>query len=135
MTLYINTPYGRMVRRWMDREIPGKPVDVVFPIDVKSDDEAYVVVAMLPGVKSEDLDIKVVNDVVSLQGEIHNSHNDAEHYLLSELPNGHFSRSLTLPEELNPDGAEASLENGVLTLRVPKAEQARPRTIKVISKN
>ena len=136
MTLYINTPYGRMVRRgWMEREVSGKQVDVVFPVDVKSEDEAYVIAAMLPGVKSEDLDIKVVNDVVSLQGEIHSQHADSEHYLLSELPSGHFSRTLTLPEELNSEGAEASLENGVLTLRIPKAEHAMPKTIKVISKN
>ena len=135
MALYINTPYGRIVRRWMDPESTEKPVNVRFPVDVKSEDEAYVIAAMLPGVKSEDLDIKVVNDVVSLQGEIHSSHSDSDHFLVSELPSGHFSRTLTLPEALDPEGAEASLENGVLTLRVPKALQARPKTIKVISKN
>ncbi len=52
-------------------------------------------------------------------------------YLISELPAGRFSRVLTLPTALEPGKAEASIKNGVLTLRIPKAEAHRPRAIKV----
>ena len=55
-------------------------------------------------------------------------------YLIQERPNGYFSRVVSLPTTLDPEGADASVENGVLSLRVPKAEAARPKTVKITTK-
>ena len=139
MTLYV-TPMSmnRMAarRRWMERMMDGDVYEseVVFPIDVKVEAEAFVISAMLPGIQPDDLSIQVVNETVTIQGEFKNTREENAEYLLSEMPSGKFSRVLTLPSELDASKAEANFENGVLTLRVPKAEAARPRTIKVVTK-
>ncbi len=100
------------------------------PLDVRADEEAYVITAAVPGLKPEDLKIEVLEDVVTLRGEIPGAEGD-EGYLLRERSAGEFERSLRLPDPLDASKAEASLENGLLTLRIPKADQARPKTIKV----
>jgi HSP20 family protein len=134
MTLYW-TPLGRMVRRRMINQMMQdadmnieQATDMVFPIDVKAESDAYEITALLPGVNSEDLDIQVVNETVSIRPENDN-------YLLRERPSGKFNRVLNLPSTLDTEHAEAHVENGILTLRVPKAETARPKTIKVKTSN
>lgn len=138
MTLYVTAPYRRLIRRrWMDPTFDSNESGdgrlIRFPVDVKEEPDAYVIAATLPGVTSEDLDVRVVNETITIQGEIKDSDDEKAGYLVRERPSGRFSRTLTLPDELDADKAEADLRNGVLTLRVPKAEQARPRTIKVNS--
>jgi len=135
MTLYI-TPFNRRTRRmmnWADAQNWVNMVEsrVAFPIDVKEENEAYVISAMLPGIQAEDLEINVVNEMVSIKGEYKLERAEDEKYLLAELPNGNFCRTITLADQLDSAKAEANLENGVLTLRIPKAEEARPKTIKV----
>jgi HSP20 family protein len=139
MTLYWTTPLHRMARRHMfDRMAAGwdaeSTCEVIFPVDVKAEDEAYVISALLPGVSAEDLDIQIVNDTVTIRGEMKTTRDEKDTYLLSERPSGKFSRVLNMPVALNSNGAEAHVENGVLTLRVPKAEAAKPKTIKVVVK-
>ncbi|BCY17736.1 hypothetical protein hrd7_15850 [Leptolinea sp. HRD-7] len=137
MTLYFTqTPhYTRRpwARRWMEAEERNQYCDVFIPVDVKAEDEEYVLTAMIPGVAAEDLNIQVVNETVTIQGEIKAS-DDSENYLLRERPTGHFSRVLTLPDELDASKADAHVSNGVLTLRIPKAEDAKPKSIKVVAK-
>lgn len=140
MTFYVSTPMARMARRnmmmnrFMDNDWPTTQADVFVPVDVKAEDDAFVITALLPGVKSEDLNIQIVNETVSIQGELQNEREENSSYLLKERPSGKFYRVLTLPETLDASKAEADMENGVLMLRVPKAEQARPKTIKVTAK-
>jgi HSP20 family protein len=119
--------------RWgRDDEVRGMAAsEVYFPVDVVGEQDGYVLTALLPGVKSEDLDIQIINETVTIQGELHGKADEKASYLLQERPWGHFSRVLTLPAELDATKAEASLEEGVLTLRIPKAETARPKSIKV----
>lgn len=136
MTLYI-TPFGRrrhMLERMMDREWPYVEPDVVFPVDVKAEQDEFVITALLPGIKADELDIQVVNETVSLQGEFKAPREEGAQYLVQERPAGRFCRTLTLPAPLDSAKAEAELKDGVLTLRVPKAETARPKTIKISSK-
>ncbi|NLX12191.1 MAG: Hsp20/alpha crystallin family protein [Phycisphaerales bacterium] len=114
-----------------ERTENGQRSQVYFPVDVKEEQDDYLIEAFLPGVIADDLDIRIVNETVTIQGEIFEKEGDQAHYLMRERPSGRFSRVLTLPDELDAQQAEADLSNGVLTLRVPKAEQARPRTIKV----
>ena len=140
MNFYVTT-YPRMAHRHMIENFMknngwnlGIESDLNFPVDVKVDADAFVITALLPGVKPEDLDIQVVDQAVTIQGQLHFERDEKDNYLLQERPSGKFSRELELGTALDPDGAEAHLENGVLTLRVAKAEIARPKTIKVVSK-
>jgi HSP20 family protein len=75
----------------------------------------------------------VQNDVLTIQGELKHSREENDSYLLQERPFGKFFRSFELPDAVDANQVEASLTNGVLTLRLPKAEEARPRSIKISS--
>ncbi|HLB63844.1 MAG TPA: Hsp20/alpha crystallin family protein [Anaerolineales bacterium] len=101
------------------------------PVDVKADSEAYEITAAVPGLKAEDLQIEILEDVVTLRGKTAERSEENDGYLLREIEMGEFARSLRLPDPLDASKAEAVVENGVLTLRIPKAEGARPKTIKV----
>jgi HSP20 family protein len=100
------------------------------PVDVREDDEAYVITAAVPGFKPADLKVEILDDVVTLSAKAETDGDDAE-YLMHEVPQGEFSRSLRLPDSVDAGKAEASVENGVLTLRIPKAEEAKPKLIKI----
>lgn len=104
---------------------------ITFPIDVKMDDDVYEVSAVLPGVSEDALDVQVVDKTLTISGEISQSDDENTHYLLRERAVGKFKRSLQLPTALDVEKVEAKLEYGILTLRIPKAEIAKPHTIKV----
>ena len=140
MTLYLS-PYGRRYMRRMaqnlrdfDEDWNGSTSEIVFPVDVKSEDNGYVISALLPGILPEDLNIQVVNETVTLQGEFKDDREEGATYLLQERPSGRFYRTVTLPERVDSAQAEASMENGILVLRLPKAEELRPKTIKINAK-
>jgi HSP20 family protein len=123
MTLYLQTyPYRRMARRWAENH------DQTLGINVREDDDAYVLSALVPGLKSDELNIQVLEDVVRIQGEYKADENK---YLVRELPNGSFTRTLRLPVAIDAEQVEANITDGVLTLRLPKAESARPKQIKI----
>lgn len=135
---YMRTPdqFRARRRRWeqmMNANLEGEQCKVVFPIDVLEQENGYVVYAFLPGIDNEDLDIEIANGTVSIKGEIKLERAEGDNYLIAERPDGHFSRVIELPDELDSDKAEAELKNGVLTLRVPKSEISRPRRIKIAS--
>jgi HSP20 family protein len=138
MTYYLTTPYAhrmrRMMQQLMEPEWENQERQAFIPIDVKAEDDAYVVTALVPGIRAEDLNIQIVNETLTIQGEIKNERDENANYLLSERPSGKFNRSLTMPEPLDASKVEAEVENGILTLRIPKAEEAKPKTIKVITK-
>jgi len=138
MTLYVTTPFERTAQRMM-RRILENGWSVVesgnsIPVTIKAEDEAYTITALVPGMKAEDLNIQIVNDSVTLEGKFEIARDEKDNFLVDELPSGSFVRSFTLPDALDANHAEAKLENGVLTLHVPKAEEARPKSIKVVSK-
>ena len=135
MTLFV-TPSGRIVRRngWPRAyrdEQPEMESDVWVPMNVKAEADEYVVTALVPGVKAEDLTIQVHNETVTIQGELKQEEQENEKFMLRELPSGRFYRTIRLPEKLDSNKAVADLNDGVLTLRLIKAEEARPKTIKV----
>jgi HSP20 family protein len=124
MTFYLQTfPAGRMARR-----LGSQPGQQVLGVNIREEDDAYTLSALVPGLKAEDLNIQVLEDVVSIEGEYKT---DPVEYLLSELPGGSFRRSLRLPTPIQADKIEAKISEGVLTLSLPKAESARPKKIKV----
>lgn len=135
MAMYV-TPLNRMRRRMWERpyqeeQWPEAECDVFVPVNVKAGSDDFIITALLPGVKAEDLSIQVVNETVILQGDIKPAADEKDNYLLRECPAGRFYRMIRLPEPLDSGKASADLTDGILTLRVPKAEEARPRTIKV----
>jgi HSP20 family protein len=127
MTLYIQPQqFHRMARRWAEQ--PQQPQQRALGVNVSEQDDAYVLSALVPGLKAEDLNIQVLENVVSIEGEYQAA--DAE-YLLSELPSGSFRRALRLPTEIQAEKVEAKIVDGVLTLNLPKAESARPKKINI----
>ncbi len=129
MTFYVH-PYTyaqpqRRVRRWAEAR------DHSLGINVREEDNAYVLSALVPGLKAEDLNIQVLDDVVRIEGEYRA---DEESYLVRELPSGSFMRTLRLPAAIEANSVEAKIADGVLTLTLPKAESARPKKIQVTAK-
>lgn len=131
MTFYLQ-PYPHrhsMPRRWM--RMADESIEHRLAANVRDEDDAFVLTSLVPGLKAEDLTINILEDVVTIEGEIKQDENE---YLMRELPFGNFRRSLRLPAAVNADKAEAKITDGVLTLRLPKAESARPKKIKIAAK-
>jgi len=130
MTFYLHPhsytrPYRRVVRPWVENR------EHTLGINVHEQDDAYVLSALVPGLKAEDLNIQILDDVIRIDGEYKPDENE---YLLNELPNGSFTRTLRLPSTIEADSVEAKITDGVLTLTLPKAESARPKKIQVTAK-
>jgi HSP20 family protein len=141
MTVYIS-PYRRMstlqdaMNRLFEASINEPAVnerEMLLAVDVQTDEDSYVITALVPGLKADELNIEILNNTVTLRGEFKTTEIDGAKYLMSELPAGRFSRVITLPTALDPARTEASIHNGILHLRVPKAESHRPKTIKIIA--
>ena len=124
MTLYIQPyPFRRMARRWVEQ-----PQQNSLNVNVREDEDAYILSALVPGLQAEDLNIQVLENVVSIEGEYQAEETE---FLLKELPNGSFRRTLRMPSEIEAEKVEARIVDGVLTLNLPKAEFARPKKIKI----
>ena len=131
MTFYIQPyPYRRMSRRMAAMD-GGSSRENFLNVNVRDEEDTFVLSALVPGLKADDLNIQVLDDVVRIEGEFQASDDE---YLLRELPNGSFRRVLRMPTEIDADKVEAKITDGVLTLRLPKAESARPKTIKIAAK-
>jgi len=133
MTFYLQPfPYRRtMPRRSLSVRMADEAVEHSLAADIRDEEDAFVLTALVPGLKADDLTINILEDVVSIEGEYKQDENE---YLMRELPSGKFHRSLRLPAAVNSDKAEAKIADGVLTLRLPKAESARPKKIKIAVK-
>ncbi|HIC93666.1 MAG TPA: Hsp20/alpha crystallin family protein [Anaerolineae bacterium] len=102
------------------------------PVDMYETEDSVVVTAAVPGVKPEDIDITVTGDTLTIKGEVKAEREEEKaNYICRERRYGAFSRSVSLPAGLETDKAEATFENGILRLTIPKAEHAKPKTIKV----
>lgn len=101
-------------------------------LDVEENEERYIVHADLPGVSLEDISVNIHDDLLTISAESASESNDeSKRVLVRERRVGKFSRSLRFPILVNGDNVEASFENGVLSVAVPKAEDAKPRQIPV----
>lgn len=114
------TGNGGAARRW----VPA--------MDLVETEEHFVLRADLPGVDEKDVTIELENNVLTLAGERRSEHEEKrEGYYRVERATGAFSRALTLPEGIDPDAVQADFDNGVLEIRVPKPEQAKPRKVRI----
>ena len=132
MTFYLHPyPYRQMARR------AAQSREHTLGINIREEDESYVLSALVPGLKAEDLNIQVLEDVLRIEGEYQRGSvdkADEQGYLVRELPSGSFTRTLRLPSVIDADHVEAKIADGVLTLTLPKAESARPKKISIKSK-
>lgn len=105
------------------------------PLDIAETRDGFIVEASLPGVKSEDLDITIQDNVLTISGETRQEQRSGEkpNYHRIERRYGRFSRSIGLPTQVQSDNVQASLTNGILRLEIPKAEAVKPRKISVQS--
>lgn len=104
-------------------------------IDVYQTPDKLIVTSTIAGVKPEDIDISINNDMLTIRGKRETQENiDADDYLYRECYWGSFSRSIILPVEIKAQEIEASLENGVLTIVLPKAKVSKQISIKVREK-
>jgi len=111
---------GGAARRW----IPA--------MDPVETDDSYVLTADLPGLSQEDINLEFEGDVLTLSGERKSAQEERkEGYYRIERATGTFSRSLTLPEGVDPEAVSAKFDRGVLEVRIPKPEQRKPRKVAI----
>lgn len=102
------------------------------PLDVTRTADELVVEASLPGFKPEDVEITIEDGTLQIRGEYREEKREGEgESLVQEIRRGTVARAVTLPTGLEPDKASATFENGVLTLRIPKAEATKPKQIRI----
>ncbi len=102
------------------------------PLDVAETDNDYIVRATVPGVSPEDIQISVQGDTLTITCESKGSEEQTgQNWLIRERRAATYRRSVTLPMPVNANQSEANYENGILTLKLPKAEEARPKQIKL----
>ena len=111
---------GGALRRWLPA------------MDLVETDDHFVLRADLPGLSEQDVNIEVEDRVLTISGERKAEHElSKEGYHRVERAFGSFSRSLTLPEGVDPEAVQASFDRGVLEVRIPKPEQRKPRKISI----
>ena len=103
------------------------------PLDAYVTPEEIVIVANVPGLKPEEVEITLEGDTLTIKGERPAALENVD-YVLQERTHGKFQRTLNINIPVDADKAEAKYENGLLTLTVPKAEAVKPKTIQVVSK-
>ncbi len=105
----------------------------VLPMDAYRRGESFVVHFDLPGADPQSLELTVERNVLTVKAERSWARHEEDEVLISERPQGVFTRQLFLGESLDSDAIEANYENGVLTLNIPVAEQAKPRRVSISS--
>jgi HSP20 family protein len=119
-SLFNNTRTGGTVQRWVP------------PMDLVEADEAFVLKADLPGLAEDDVSIEVQDNVLTVSGSREAEHERKEQgWFRLERSYGSFSRSLTLPDGVDPEKVEARFDRGVLEIRIPKPEERKPRRISI----
>lgn len=139
------SPFGELVtlRQAMDRlfddtlfrPLGGMSASADYarlPLDIRTTADALLVDASLPGIKPEDVEITVENGTLTIRAEDRSEQATEDGgWLVREISQGTVMRSVTLPNGLEADKAEATFEHGLLKLRIPKAEQLKPRQIRI----
>jgi HSP20 family protein len=103
------------------------------PVDAYATEDELVVYTLVPGVSPKDVNITIEDDILTISGEIPAPAENVD-WIIRESAYGPFRRTLTLNVPVDADAAEATFENGRLVLHLPKAEEARPKQIKVHAK-
>jgi len=110
---------------------PESAIAMVPPVDIVEDETGFTLTADLPGVSKERLGVKINGDNLLIEGEVATPVPHGMELVYAELRTPYYRRSFTLSRELDASKIEAKLNDGVLQLRIPKAEEAKPRRIEV----
>lgn len=120
---------------WPTRAVEGtwgQPGRFAPAVDVSENDGEYAITAELPGVKKEDVTVEVHGGVLTIRGEKRSEREEkGEHGRHFERSFGSFSRSFTLPADVDADHVQAGFKDGVLTVQVRKSEAAKPKTVAI----
>jgi len=129
----LNRLFDETFRGWPDggRDQGSLVGEWVPPVDVVEDKDAVRIMAELPGVKPEDVRISLENNILTLRGEKRESHEEKAEVHRYERYYGVFERSFTVPSTVDAEHIQATYDVGVLTVRLPKVERAKPREIRV----
>jgi len=131
----INDVFGRPLLPAIWRRTPVEEMGWAPAIEMFEKDDKFMVKAELPGMKEEDIDVSVVGDTLTIKGERKaESEVKEEDYYCCERSYGSFTRSITLPSSVDAKNIEASYENGVLEVSLPKAAEVKPKKITVSAK-
>ncbi len=124
--------FDRLMNELSAWDAPTVPSTWKLALDVMENEEGYTVVASLPGINPDHIDITLEDDVLTIKAETaEEKEEENTRYHLRERRMGSFSRSLRFPVPVNGDAVEARYERGVLTLSIPKAEEVKPKRISV----
>ena len=130
----MNQLFGRAVGQGGQARGQGQVAERMWApaLDISERKDAYLVTVELPGVEADDLEITMEDGLLTIQGERHFAHDSSEQqFHRVERHYGAFRRSITLPAHVMADGIQASADNGVVQILVPKMEEATPKRIKV----
>ena len=101
-------------------------------VNIVENEDNYTLTAEVPGMKEKDIDLEVKDGLITLKGHVEESQEKEEnHYRMREFNRRSFERSFRIGEGVDSDKISAKLENGVLTVALPKKEEAKPKTVKV----
>ena len=118
--------------RLFEQPVARSTNELSIPLDVAENDDNYLVKATIPGVNSDDLEITLEDDVLTLKGEfLRDEEVEDVKYHVRERRYGSFSRSIRFPVAVNGDEVEATYTNGILSLNIPKAEAVKPKRITI----
>lgn len=138
MQTFMDRLFDETTRRQGTRLVENNEGAVgALPLDIVENEKTYTVTTSLPGVKADDIKVNLHDDMLTIEAEIpartaeKTETANGHKVLMQERAWGKFSRRVRLPQTVNNEAVEASYENGVLTLSLPKAEHALPRAIPV----
>ena len=101
------------------------------PVDIAEDDHNFYLIVELPGLEKKDVKVHYENGVLTIKGQKDNRHTERVVLHRQEIPFGEFERTFRLPEQIDVSKISANFQRGVLTVTLPKAEEARPKQIDV----
>lgn len=124
-----------MTPRMIWRRLPEEELSWAPSMDIYEKENSYVVRMELPGIKMEDVEISVSGDTLTVRGERKIPEDiEEEEYQTSEIFYGSFTRSVTLPEKVQADKINATFDDGILEIQIPKAEEEKPARIQIKAK-
>jgi HSP20 family protein len=130
----VNSPFADQ-RQHRESSTSGHAVALPMPIDVYGTDDQVVILAEVPGMQPDDLDLTINQNTITLSGTVRSAAESEEAnratWYVSELARGTYRRSITLPFDVDADKADATMESGILRVTLPKAEANRPRKISI----
>ena len=136
--LFGDTPFGESFGQlWSRADSSGGVVARPMPLDVYATGDEVVILAAVPGMNPDDVDLTIQSNTVTLSGSVQNVSKSQEVqnaiWYISELPTGTYRRSITLPFAVEADRAEATFNHGILRVVLPKADTAKPKRITINS--